>query len=616
MPFYYSWEAVLSHVAQLLSEEAGVKIKPEDLVSPPKPDYGDISYGCFELAKKKGKNPAEIAKEIAAKLGKDDHTIESVTAAGPYVNVAFKPGELIDRIVQDVEHHGDAFGASEDGKGKALMLEYAQPNTHKEIHVGHLRNLVLGASIAKLLEMNGWKVVTASYHGDVGAHVAKGLWLLVREASSVVPQPKPKKPKKGETAPPPLAPDAWAEHVIRHLDVGMADTVLASIPKGERMGSTLGRYYAEATKLLEENPQWKEEVSHVQRELEAGSPGWAKVWQETRRWSVAEFSEVFQDLGVTIRRQYFESEVVDEGQRIVDELLKKGIARESQGAIIVDLEDRKLGVFLVRKSDGTSLYATKDLALAKLKLREYPSLDRSLLLVDNRQSLYFRQLFATLELMGMKVASEFIGYEFVTLASGAMSSREGNVVTWNGFRKEVVDFTTRETKERHADWPPGRIQHTAWALAMGGIKYGMLKQDSDKVFVFDLRRALSFDGDTGLYVQYAVTRLGAILKKAGWDPEGESGDPSLLVEPMEKRLALQIAAFPAACRKAALELRPAVVAQWCLATAQRITDFYRDVNVLEAPFGTKQARLRLIAATRAVLIKGLDLLCIPVPDEM
>ena len=277
-----------------------------------------------------------------------------------------------------------------------------------------------------------------------------------------------------------------------------------------------------------------------------------------------------------------------------------------------------MGVFLIRKSDGTSLYATKDLALDKIKMREYPKTERSLIVVDNRQSLYFRQLFRTLALLGSKTPHEFVGYEFVTLKSGAMSSREGNIVTWQAFRDEVYAYARNETVKRHADWPQGRVEHTSWTLAMGGIKFGMLKQDSDKIFTFDLERALSFDGDTGPYVQYAATRLNSILKKAGWNPEKGfgAGDPASLDLPAEKRLALRIATFPRACRNAAAELRPSIVSQWCLSMAHDVSDFYRDVNVLESPFGVKQARLQLVAVSHAVLVLGLNLLGIPVPEEM
>lgn len=614
---YSSWDAMKSHVAMWLSDETGTKILADELVTPPKPDLGDVCFGCFKLAKATGKNPAEIAKELASKLAKGDQTVESATAAGPYVNVIFKTGDLINRLVGDIENAGEEYGMSDDGKGQELMFEYAQPNTHKEIHVGHLRNLVLGVSLVKLLKHNGWNVIPASYHGDVGAHVAKCLWLLVRIGSSAVVQAKPKKkPKKGEPEFVAMKADEWTDYVLANLDEAMAKAILAGIPKTERTGATLGRYYAEAAKLLDENPDWKEQVSQVQHNLEAHIPGWEAIWHETRRWSVDEMAEIFDDLGVAIKRQYFESEVVDEGQRMVDELISKKVARESQGAIVVDLEEEKLGMFLIRKSDGTSLYATKDLALAKMKFEEYRKLSRSLIMVDNRQALYFKQLFRTLELMKIGKPQEFIGYEFVTLKSGAMSSRDGNVVTYQDFRKEVVGMTWKETQSRHDDWSKGRLEHTSWALAMGGIKYGMLKQDPEKLFTFDLERALSFDGDTGPYVQYAATRLGAILKKANWDPESGAGDLTLLTDPSEKRLVLHLAAFPVACRRSAIELKPSVLAQWCFTMAQEITKFYHDVNVLESEFGVKQARLRLIAATQSVLIQGLDLLGIPMPDEM
>ncbi len=613
----YSWEAIQSHVARRLSEESGVEVTVQDLVPPPKPDLGDIAFGCFKIAKAQGKNPAEIAKELEAKMKQGDLTIETVQATGPYLNVVIKTGDLISRIVKDVEGDGRDFAANQDGKGKEVLLEYAQPNTHKEIHVGHSRNLVLGVALVNILRANGWLTKPLSYHGDVGAHVSKCLWLFVRIHSAIVPQPVEPKPKKGVKPAIPLTPDQWTEWVLANLNLEIAQEILSAIPKEDRNGKYLGKMYAESTKLLEENPDWKEQVSMVQQKLESADAAWTALWAETRRWSADEMGTIFQEFGVELDRQYFESEVVTEGQRIVDELLAKKIARESQGAMVVDLEEEKLGVFLIRKSDGTSLYATKDLALAQLKAREYPKAARSLILVDNRQSLYFKQLFRTLELMGLKIPHEFVGYEFVTLKTGAMSSREGNVVTLESFRDEVMAYAKRETKQRHEDWPEGRLAHTAWCLAIGGIKFGMLKQDSDKIFVFDLERALAFDGETGPYVQYAATRLRTILRKAKWKPEDTKAcDLTALEHPCEKQLMLQVAALPGTIRQAATELRPALIAQWCVAMAHRSNDFYRDVQVIDAPFGVKQARLRLVAAVVTAFERGLGLLGIPLPDEM
>ena len=175
----------------------------------------------------------------------------------------------------------------------------------------------------------------------------------------------------------------------------------------------------------------------------------------------------------------------------------------------------------------------------------------------------------------------------------------------------------RKTVERHPEWVEGRVTHTAWCLAMGGIKFGMLRQDNDKIFTFDMARALSFDGDTGPYIQYAATRLAAILKKGGWDPKiCAEIDPVILGEPSEKRLAVQIAAYPGVCRKAAEELRPSLIAQWCVSMAQRVNEFYRDVHVLEGKDDVRMARLQLVAASHQVLAQALAILGIPLPDEM
>ena len=590
----YAWDAILNHVARQISEAADVVVGPSDLTTPPNPELGDLAFGCFAVAKAQKKSPAIIATELVKRLNaiKKDHLIESANAAGPYVNVTLHGGEVISRVVKDVENDGDAYGTVDVGEQKTLMLEYAQPNTHKEVHVGHLRNLLLGASLAKILKRNNWNVITASYHGDVGAHVAKCLWLFVKKSASG------------------FSPN---------LDLATAKKILAAVPKEDRTGKYLGQLYTEASKFLDENPDIKLEISIVQQRLEANDPAWNVLWQETRRWSIEEIKRIFEDLGVTIDRQYFESEVMDEGQRMVDDLIAKKVAHESQGAIIVDLEEKKLGVFLVRKSDGTSLYSTKDLALAWKKVKEYPALDRSLLLVDNRQSLYFKQLFEVLRMMGYSQSQEFVGHEFVTLQSGAMSSREGNIVRFEAFRDDVVGYAREETIHRHENWPEGRVSHTAWCLAMGGVKYGMLKQDSDKLYTFVLERALAFDGDTGPYIQYAATRLASILKKTDWNPKKgmKIGDPVILGEPTERRLAIHIAQFPSAVRRSGEELKPSVIAQWCFGMAHRVNDFYRDVPVMEATNDELRAtRLRLVASALTTLTLGLDLLGIPLPEEM
>jgi arginyl-tRNA synthetase len=575
-----SWQFWTEDLAKRLSEVLGTEIKSSEMVLPPDRKLGDFAYGCFKLAKAMGKSPADVAKEIASKLAIKNSDFISATAAGPYVNVSLNIGDAVHRVVREIEIGGEQYGMTGMSKPE-LLLEYAQPNTHKEIHVGHLRAMVVGQSLVNILGGDGWNVVPMSYHGDVGAHVAKCLWWIMKNGG------------------------------------------VESLKPEQRNGKYLGQMYTEASKQLEANPDLKDEVSDVQRKLEAHDPVLETVWRETRRWSLDEMAQIFDELGVKIERQYLESEVVDRGQQMVDELLKKDVAKESQGAIIVDLEDKKLGVFLIRKSDGTSLYATKDLSLAELKFKEYPNADRSMIVVDNRQSFYFKQLFETLNMMKIGKPQEFVGFEYVTLKSGAMSSREGNIVTYEDFRDEVVKYATDEVTKRHASggdhaWNDGKIEHTAWCIAMAGMKFGMLRQDNDKLYTFDLEQSLSFDGDTGPYCQYAATRLASILRKAAPGSPFTSSEQLTRAydQASEKSLALVLAQFPSKVHQAAQELRPSVIAQWCIEAAQSVSAFYHEVPVLESEGELKEGRLRLVAAARQALVSGLGLLSIPVPDEM
>jgi arginyl-tRNA synthetase len=593
-----SWQFWTSDLVKRLSEALKIEISSSDVVIPPDRKLGDFAFGCFKLAKALGKSPADIAKEVASSISLEHSDFVSANAAGPYVNFILREGDAVHRVVREIEVAGEQFGLSDAGKKQEILLEYASLNSHKEIHVGHLRNLVLGASLQRILDHAGWKVVPMSYYGDIGTHVAKCLWLLVKTFG--------------------FDPATFGQKEL--------DQLLSEAKPEQRTGKYLGEIYAKSSAEMELVADGKGEVSKVLQKLESVDPVWNKLWQDTRRWSFDEMTRLFDELGVKLVREYLESEVVDRGQEMVDHLIKKGIAKESQGAMIIDLEDKKLGVFLVRKSDGTSLYATKDLALAELKLKEYPKAKRSLILVDNRQSLYFKQLFATLEMMEIRPVPEFVGYEFVTLKSGAMSSRDGNVVTYQNFRDEVIKYATDEVSKRHAsggehEWSDGKIEHTAWCIAMAGMKFGMLKQDSDKMFTFDLEQSLSFDGDTGPYCLYAATRLASIMRKAQSaerkdNPFGEAQLTRGYDHATEKSLAFILAQFPMRVHQAAEELRPSIIAQWCIDAAQSVSAFYHAVPVLESEGELKEGRLRLVAAARQALVAGLGLLSIPVPDEM
>lgn len=583
-----AWNEWNEALAKKIGEILQIPVEATDIGRPQDAAWGDLSYPCFRVAKSIGKSPAIIAQELAEQLKGSFSWMEEVVAMGPYVNVRLSTSAAVSRVIEDVETLGSAYGTFPKASTGPLIFEYANPNTHKELHVGHLRNFVLGSAIVRTMQVAGRPIVPISYVNDVGSNVAKCLWQLVRAQG----------------------------HFVKELTLEAVEEVLAAVPEIDRTGRYLGQLYTEVSSM-EEDAGNTQEISFVQAQLEAHDPAWEALWKETRSWCLTELFQIFEELGVKVEKQYFESTYLDESGRLADELLAKGIAKESQGAIIVDLEEQKLGVMMIRKSDGNLLYATKDLSLSDQKLRDFPEASSFEVLVDVRQGLYFKQLGEVMRRRGVTIPFSFIGYEIVRLPEGTMSSRKGNVVTYQGLRDAVVDYAIQGVTERHTDWSTTQIAETARLLAQAGIVFSMLKQDNDKMIIFDMKEALSFDGATGPYCQYSVIRLKSILRKAatkGLIPSGTQTEAFTHLS--EKTLALSLAAYPQVVALAGRDMRPSVIAHWCVETAQNINAFYRDVPVLDATPEEASARLRLAKAAEKVLTLGLGVLGIQIPNEM
>lgn len=539
------------------------------LVAPPNLALGDLAFACFHLAKEQGRSPVEIASELAAKIA-PSALIARVTAQGPYVNFAFNDAELSASVLRDVLSKKKRYGMGTTGKGKNVLVEYAQPNTHKEFHVGHLRNAVYGQAIVNLTRANGYEVVPAAYIGDVGAHVAKAIWGFKKFFGG------------------------------------------ATIAKEDR-AKVLGEAYTKATQFVDEHPEAKDEIAEVQRKLEAEEEPWFGEWRETRDWSLDEFRKIFTELGVKPDVWYYESEVEKPGKELVKKMLIDGIAKKSEGATIVDLEEEKLGVFLVLKSDGSSLYATKDLALAFMKEKDYTP-DRQIFVIDVRQSLYMKQLFATLRRMGFTKELTHLGYEMVTLAEGAMSSRKGNIVKYEDLRDAMVERIATETKARHEKWSKRKVAKNAMTIALAGMKFVMLRQDPGKQIVFDMEEAMSVDGFTGPYLLYTIARIFSIEAKADMPPL-PLGEP--LSHPLERAMVRAIAEYPSMVTKAGATAQISLIAQEAFALAKLFSEYYHEVRILEdADRERKGARLALLAAVRQTLSNACDVLGITTLKEM
>lgn len=569
----YVLQQAKQEVLTELKKAVGKEFSPAvgELSVPPDHTMGDLAFPCFALAKGLKRNPVEIATELAAKIGPKGF-IRAVVSQGPYVNFFFDGATLGEAVLSQIMTAGSEYGRSETGSGKRVMVEYANPNTHKDVHIGHLRNFFVGQVLVNVLEENGFDVIPVSYINDLGAHVAMCLW------------------------------------GIKHLHTGVLP------PKEEDPVSFMGRMYAGATAEIEKNPSLREEVSAIHRDLEAGQGPYTTLWKKTRTWSLRYMKAVFKELNLPIKQYYYESDLIGEAKSIIEQLIKDGLVVHSNGAWIVDLEAEGFGVNLLVKSDGTLLYNAKDLALAAHKEEDYHA-QRSLYVVDARQALAMNQLFATWRRMGKKQELTHVSYEFVTLKEGAMSSRKGNIIRYEFFRDAVIERTRAETAKRHPDWKPKAVETVARAIAFGAIRFSMLKQDMDKKITFDFDEALSFDGFTGPYLLYTNARIHSIVKKA------KRLKPSLaaskLTLPVEQRLMAALAAYPEMVFMAATDLRLSGLAQFLFDLTKRFSEFYNEAPVLQAvDKETSAQRLALCKAVGTVLENGLKLLGMTPVKEM
>jgi len=567
-------------------------ITPDQIQRPSDPAFGDYALPCFSLAKQLHKAPAAIAVELARSLSatfssttwgreSSEHApLQSVQAAGPYLNFRVDPAAMA-RLTIPAILDGSYFrrNAEEPGTREKVMVEYSQPNTHKAFHVGHMRNIALGDALVRLFRYNGFDTVAANYIGDVGTHIAKCLWYY-------------QKHRKDD-------------------------------PPGENRGEWLGEIYTVATRLLEDAPEperegYEKEVSAVLQDLEAGRGQLYALWRETREWSLESFREIYRWLDARFDQDFFESEMEKPGRDIVQEGLNRGVFVRSRGAVGIDLEPEGLGFFLVLKSDGTTLYATKDLALARIKFERF-GIGRSLYVVGVEQTLHFKQVFRTLEKLGYTQAerSHHLAYGLVMLPEGKMSSRAGNVILFSRLRHEMREYILTHYLNAHrGDWTEVEIEETARRIAVAAIRYGMVKQDPSKTIVFNMEDWLQTEGDTGTYLCYAYTRICSVQKQVPQQPNPRA-DFALLTLPEERALLRELHDFNETVLLAERNLAPNRIAVALFQLCKEFSRAYVTSPVKQAPSeALRDARLALFAATGRLLREGLGLIGIVPPERM
>jgi arginyl-tRNA synthetase len=584
-------DSLRNYLAQKIHQASGAVIPVADLaeqfVEPPNLALGDLAFGCFILAKTLKKAPPALAAELKSLIGLDQDLI-AVEAAGPYLNFKFSPAKIGAELLGPIRSGAHFRQKLTTGTAKT-MVEYSQPNTHKEMHVGHMRNACLGDSLIRLLRYAGYDVISTTFPGDVGTHVAKCLWYMKYHNTEPVPATG-----KGE----------W-----------------------------LGRLYSKAhIKLEDENgtpkeAENREKLTAILHELEAKSGPYFDLWKETRQWSIDLMEHVYQWAGIKFDVWYWESDVDSPSVAFVKQLYSEGKLVESQGAIGMDLEADKLGFALLLKSDGTGLYATKDIELARRKFQDY-KVEKSIYVVDMRQELHFKQVFKVLEKLGFEEAKDcfHLKYNFVELPDGAMSSRKGNIVPLLDLVHRMEEMVKTNYLARYTnEWPAEEIELVAQQVAKGAIKYGMLRMDTNKKIVFDINEWLKLDGESGPFIQYSLARIQSLIRKlggsssAGIAGSATAGDVkwSLLTHQTERQLMSGMMNFHNVVLGAAENYKPHILTTYLYEMAKRFNQFYHECSIGQAETEElKVARLALSEAAGKVLKQGLELLGIPAPDRM
>ncbi len=546
-----------------LQEEGSIPFftLPQIIITRPNDEkFGDYTSNiALVISRQADRSPKEIADFLKNKLEGDFAKVE---VAGPGHLNFYLPSTYFQDVVESFDK--DSF-SEEDGE--TIMVEYSQPNTHKEFHIGHLRNVFIGSTLVNILRKTGKKVIAANYIGDTGTHIAKCLWGI--------------------------------QTFHREVDLDAL----------ENKAEFLGQVYTEATQKIEENPDYEEQFKALQNRFEAGEPDLVSLWKKTKEWSMEEFQSLYQELGVVFDEYFYESLEEEAGKKLLPELLEKGIVKESEGAIIADLEQYNLGILVLVRKDGSALYGLKDIPLAKKKFEEY-QIDKSIYVVDIRQEFYFKQLFKILELYGFHKNMIHYGYEFVALKGGeTMSSRKGNIIAARTLIKSVEE----KVMEQFPDSPD--IQ----AIALGAIRFAMLKHSAGSKIEFEIEESVRLDGSTGPYVQYAHARIASILDKA--IEEGLAiNESSVFGEELhqkEKELIREISKFPEILEEIANSGEVHKISHYSLKVAERFHSFYSQCKVIDRdnPLLSQQ-RLKIIRATQKVLAESLSLMGIAAPEKM
>lgn len=535
---------------------------------------GDYAFPCFRLAKVLRKAPPMIAKDIAEKM-KDDPIFAKVEPVNAYVNMFLSRDVYVKDTLNEVIEKGDNYGRSDMGKDKTVIVEYSSPNIAKPFHIGHIRSTVIGNSIYKIYDFLGYDTVRINHLGDYGTQFGKMICAYRR----------------------------W----------GNKEDVINEPIK------TLLSYYTKFHVEVENDPSLDQEARDIFTKLEKGEPEELELWQWFRDESLKEFTRVYDMLGIEFDSYAGESFYSDKMPRFVQELKDANLLEESEGAQIVNLEKYGMSPALITKSDGSTLYITRDIAAAVYRKENY-NFYKNLYVVASQQNLHFQQWIQIVELLGYEWARDCVHIPFglVSLEDGTMSTREGRVVFLEDVLNRAIDQTKEIIKEKNVN--TDSIDETAKMVGIGAVMFQELSNNRIKDYVFSWDKVLNFEGETGPYVQYTHARAASVLRKAGVDivKKASAGnvDASYITGDSAYDLIRLLYAFPGVIAEAGDKYEPSIVTRHIVDIAQAFNRFYHDEHVLVDNEDEKIAKVALVLAAKNTIKNGLGLLGIQAPEKM
>ena len=587
-----AWKTAIESVLRDMAD--GAEIPELSIGLPPKSEMGDAAFPMFPYAKMLHKAPAAIAGEVMSRLA-DSHPDGSMSAAGPYLNVRFDIPELADRILSEAEARGDAYGTSENGKGKRVMVEFSCPNTNKPLHLGHMRNDSLGEAVSALIKATGAEVMKVNLINNRGVHISKSM--------------------------------------LAYKLFGNGETPESTGEKGDHF---VGRYYVrfaewekEAEEAKKSNPDIVNDPSFIDpdaaaqamlRDWENGDPEVRALWEKMNEWTLDGLFESYRNMGISFDKLYFESDTYKLGRDQVMRGLDMGVfQREADGSVQIDLASIGLDKKVLLRRDGTTLYITQDIGTAVKRHEDWP-FDSLIYVVASEQNYHFKVLFHVLKMLGYEWADELhhLSYGMVNLPEGKMKSREGTVVDADDLLEELSRLAENEIIGKGRENEVGDVKETAHSIALGALNYYLLQVQPQRDMIFNPKESIAFSGNTGPYLQYTCARISSILRRFdASEYEGIRADGRLLTIDDEKTLLKSIAGFPEDVRRAAASFDPSIIAASLYEIAKTFSHYYHDNQILKAE--TKElvvSRIRLISSVLIVMKNGFRLIGIPFLESM